>query len=475
MSDVSGRRSPRATATVLAMALAGCAGVPVAPPLSVGSEGGQRFHAAAAEAPRPGPADLRWWRRFDDAALAEWVERALAANLDVALARQRGDEARALLRAAMAARAPSLTAGARIDADSRAGSDGRRIEPSLTLAFDWDADPWGALHWTERSAAASALRADHLLQAARLSTAALTARAFLAWREAGQAEVELARAIALQQDIARVVQVRVDAGLSPQLDALRARGEVAAAEAGAVSAAEATRAAARALQLLAGARPGVPLASSLAPASKPPLPQLHGALPLVLPADLLRLRPDLRAAEQSLRAAEAGLGAAEAARLPTLRLPGVLTLGTSGGGALLAQLSASVAASLAAPLFDGGRLDAERDVAQSRVQQALLAYRQTLQQALAEVEAALDATAASQQRISAQQRALQQADLAVTQSQALYTAGLAGFGDVLDAQRSALERRQALLRMQGDAARANVATFEALGLIDEAAGPTPKS
>ncbi len=270
------------------------------------------------------------------------------------------------------------------------------------------------------------------------------------------------------------MQVRVDAGLSPQLDALRAQGELAAAEADALAAAETTRAAARALQLLAGEPPGPPLAASPAASPLAPLPQLQGAQPLVLPADLLRLRPDLRAAEQALRGAEAQLDAADAARLPTLTLPGVLTLGTGGGGALLAQLSAQVAASLTTPLFDGGRLDAQRDAARARVMQALLAYRQTLQQALAEVEAALVASAASQQRIAVLQRALRQADEAVTQSRALYTAGLAGFGDVLDAQRSALERRLALLRATADAARASVATFEALGLIDESAGPAPQ-
>ena len=460
-----------AVATSL-MLLAGCASAPVTPPLTIAA--GERFHAAPADAPQPGPADQRWWRRFDDPALAGWVERALAANLELQLAGERAIEARALLRAAMAARAPSLSGGARIDAYSRASGNGRRIEPSLSLTFDWDADLWGGLHWTERSAAAGALRSEHLLQAARLSTAALTARAYLAWREAVQAEAEQAAAIRLQREIARLVQVRVDAGLSPQLDALRAQGELAAAEADALAAAETTRAAARALQLLAGEPPGPPLAASPAASPLAPLPQLQGAQPLVLPADLLRLRPDLRAAEQALRGAEAQLNAADAARLPTLTLPGLLTLGTGGGGALLARLSAQVAASLTTPLFDGGRLDAQRDAARARVKQALLAYQLTLQQALAEVEAALVASAASQQRIAVLERALRQADEAVTQSRALYTAGLAGFGDVLDAQRSALERRLALLRATADAARASVATFEALGLIDESAGPAPQ-
>jgi multidrug efflux system outer membrane protein len=465
--------SAAAWALAAAAVLSACASAPPAlPPLPDSGLGPEdRFFAAQADAPQPTAADLRWWRRFDDPALADWVERALGGNFDLQLARVRVDEARALLRGAMAARVPLLTGEARVGASNRAGLSGRRVEPTAALVLDWEAARGGALDWPARTPAAEALRSEHLVQAARLSTAALTARAYLAWREAQQAERQLADAIVLQREIARLVQVRVDAGISPQFDGLRARGELAAAEATAAAAADAVRGTGRALQQLAGERPGAaPGPAAIVEVSA--LPRLQGALPLTLPIDLLRLRPDLRAAEQALRAAQADSGAADAARRPTLRLPGVLTLGTAAGGALLAQLSASVAAALSAPLFDGGRLDAELEAAQARERAAVLVYRRTLQQALAQVEAALSAEAASRARIAAQQRALQEADTAVQQARALYTAGLAGLLDVLDAQRSALERRQALLRMQGDTARAGIATFEALGLIDLGAAPT---
>ena len=70
------------------------------------------------------------------------------------------------------------------------------------------------------------------------------------------------------------------------------------------------------------------------------------------------------------------------------------------------------------------------------------------------------------QRIDAQQRAVAEADAAVGQARTLYDAGLSGLLDVLDAQRTALARRQTLLLWQADAARAAIASFEALGLID---------
>jgi outer membrane protein TolC len=495
-----GRRAQPAAGLLVTVALlAACAGPPtVAPPrLPPGAPltAHDRFHAAPADAPRPTEADLRWWRRFDDPALADWVERALAANPDLQGAGQRAAEARALLRAAMAARGPSLGAEARIDADTRPAGDTRRVSPSLALRFDWDADLWGGLASQARAASARVLAGEHRMQAARLSTAALTARAYLGWRESLLAERLLVEAIALQREIARLADLRVDAGLSPRLDALRARGELAATEAAAAEAAEASRAAARALQQLAGERPGAPLATAASvqgavqvpthvathvathvsthvpvQAQGPvpaPLPRLQGDTPLTLPVDLLRLRPDLRAAEQDLLATQAERDVADAASRPSLRLPGVLTLGSTGGGAVLGTLAASVAAVAAAPLVDGGLREAERDAAQTRVRAAELVWQSTLLQALSDVEAALTAADTNRRRQAAQGRALAEADEAVRHARTLYTAGLAGFGDVLDAQRSALQRRQALLHMQGDAARASVSLFEALGLIDE--------
>jgi multidrug efflux system outer membrane protein len=246
---------------------------------------------------------------------------------------------------------------------------------------------------------------------------------------------------------------------------------LAATEAAAVDAAARVDDTARALQLLAGDPAGspMPLAGGAGSPDSAQLPTLQGAAPLVWPVDLLRLRPDLQAAEQAWRAAVADSGARQAARRPSLRLPGVLTLGSTSGGALLGQVTASLAAALAVPLLDGGQRDADRDAALAREQAAAISLRQAVQQALGDVESALRAAESGRARLAAQARAVQEAEASVGQARTLYTAGLAGFLDVLDAQRSALDRRQTLLRMQGDAARASVATFEALGLIDDPA------
>src|SRR5690606_9695677 len=183
------------------------------------------------------------------------------------------------------------------------------------------------------------------------------------WRAAGADAALLRDALALQHQVLDVAQVRVDAGLSPQLDVDRARAEVASVEA------EAARAAARiplafaALQVLAGARPtpraahaGDPRASLAAGdegvEAAAAVPLLRGDLPVTRPIDLLRMRPDLRAAEHALLGAAANIGVARRALLPSLRLPG--TIGLISGEGVLDVLSASIAAVIDQAIYDGG-------------------------------------------------------------------------------------------------------------------------
>jgi outer membrane protein TolC len=116
-------------------------------------------------------------------------------------------------------------------------------------------------------------------------------------------------------------------------------------------------------------------------------------------------------------------------------------------------------------LYDGGARDAGVDLARSRVREASQLYRQTLLQALQQAEAALVAAEGTGQRTEALQRASTAADAALAQARTLYTNGLTGFIDVLDAQRSALNNRRNLLRARADAARQSVTTFEVMGLI----------
>jgi NodT family efflux transporter outer membrane factor (OMF) lipoprotein len=466
--------------SALALALAACASVTAPPkPPTLGLTSADRFSVYPIGATTPLASDLLWWQRFDDPVLGRWVERALANNPGVDIARERVVQAQALLGGARAQRRPVIGAVGTIESRGRSsGSDGNSSsnssnnsssgsgqgssDASVDLTLAWDLDVGGGLLQAERSAAASVLRNEDLVQAARLSVAALTARAYVEWQEARLDQDLLSNALAMQAEVLRVVQVLVRTGLSPQLDLDRERADAAAIEADAANASVRVQQAAAALQVLAGERPQ-PLDSA---DGMPRLLELQGQQPVPRPIDLLRLRPDLRAAERALAVAAANLGVAESAFYPRLRLPGTLALTSAGlSGGVLAIVTESVAAVLDVALFDGGARSAGVDLEQSRVREAGQLYRQTLLQALQQAEAALVAAEGLGRRIEALQRASTAADAALSQARTLYTNGLTGFIDVLDAQRSALTNRRNLLVARANAVRQSITLFEVMGMI----------
>lgn len=459
--------------------LAGCAGVPQdesAGRLQVEALAGTAgFSAATAPgATADASGDLRWWRRFDDPALAEWVERALAGNLDIAIAAERARQAGALLREVQAARSPQITGEGEVawrlrssDGRSDAGSD-RRVQPGAVIGLEFDLDPWGRLRAAERAATAGLLRGEELAQAARLSTASLAARAYVEWQRARAEQQLLQDTVAVQREALRIVSVRVDAGLSPVLDRERARAELSVNEAALAAAVVRAGQALSALQVAAGVapRPG-PFTTTAAAVASPEasLPVLAGAQPLVRPLDLLRLRPDLRAAEQAMREAAAEVGVAEAELLPRLRLPGTVVFGATASGGVLGLASATLAAALDVTLFDGGARAARRDAAHARLREAALAWQRSLLLALQQVEDALLAQQGADRRIASGVRGRDAARAAQAQADTLYRAGLTNYLDVVEAQRSALAAQRQLLQAQADAAAASVGAFEAMGFM----------
>lgn len=468
----------RALALALAASLAACAPIAVEPPRpAIGLESSDRYAAADPDAPQPSTSDLYWWRRFDDRLLAEWVERALAGAPDIEIARERAAQAMALLRVASAQRQPTLSADAGADYNTRpTGGRQSRGRLSAGLQLDWDADLWGGLRQAERSAAANVLRSEDLVQAARLSIAGLAARGVIEYRAAVRDAQLLAQGHALQEDVLGVVRIRVDAGISPRLDRERAVADLAAIEAEQAAAAGRMREAIAALQRLAGDRPMPPslqaVSASVADREVPSaagVPQLVGNQPVGRPLDLLRSRPDLRAAEHALEAAAADIGVARSALRPRLRFPSSIVLATGSLSTLVVDtVTASIAALFDVALLDGGERQAQVDAAQARAREAAVVYRQTLLQALGQVETALVGARAADARVEALQRAARAAESALQDARTLYTAGLSTFLDVLEARRTALSVQRQQLQAQADAARLAVATFEAMGLVPPA-------
>ncbi len=189
-------------------------------------------------------------------------------------------------------------------------------------------------------------------------------------------------------------------------------------------------------------------------------------MPPGLPSELLDRRPDIRQAEQQLVAANANVGVAKAQFFPSLSLTGSLgrasdTLrGLTSSSGQPTHLSA---AAIAVPIFQGGALVANYDIAQAQAQQAVLQYRRTILIALQEVSDTL--VAYDQDGVEVQVNN----DRTVVGTEYLrlanlrFRSGVISYLEVLDAQRQLFSAQLDLNTSEVNQRLAAVQLYKALG------------
>ena len=216
------------------------------------------------------------------------------------------------------------------------------------------------------------------------------------------------------------------------------------------------------LDVLLGAQPGTYAAALAAPS---PIPAVPAIAVSDQPTDFLRRRPDVIAAERQLAASNARIGAVVADYYPKLSLSGLLGFQSLSANQLLRAASFQPMATGAIQwrIFDFGKIDGEVSQARGAKAEALARYRQAILRAAEDVEDSLRTVIEMEARtaqLEAEVRSLQHArDL----SQQVFAAGAIPLTDVLDADRQLLAARDSLMQNRGDAVRAAVRSFRALG------------
>ncbi|UXC20263.1 MULTISPECIES: efflux transporter outer membrane subunit [Comamonas] len=450
---------PIASALAAALVLAGCVSAPTQvqqaqlQALDVPAQW-QRSDAAQGDAVSQG-----WWRSFGSAELDALVDDAQQRSLDVAAAMARVQQAQASARYAGAELLPTVNASALAGHQGRLGghaeTTGRNL--SVGLAASYELDLWGRLQ-SQRDAAGAALRAssfDH--DTVRLSVTAAVADAWLlnvGLRERGEIAQ---RNLQIAERLLALVESKASFGAATSLELAQQRGLVAAQRRALAALDQQQDDAQRSLALLLGQAQGPAVSQSSVLALQ--VPRIDQGQPIAL----VTRRPDIARAEARLQAADADLEAARAAMLPRLTL--TAELGAQGRQLqrVLDNPLYALAAGLAAPIFDAGRLAANRDLVMAQREELLLAYRQSIVQAFSDVQTALNAVAGVQQQALAQEEELRQARRAMALAEARYRAGAETQLVLLDTQRSLYQAQDLAVQLQQERLRASVALYKALG------------
>nr|WP_309704019.1 MULTISPECIES: efflux transporter outer membrane subunit [unclassified Sphingomonas] len=216
-----------------------------------------------------------------------------------------------------------------------------------------------------------------------------------------------------------------------------------------------------ALDLLVGA----PVAGELLPQGLGDANAALQVLPTGLSSDILLRRPDVLQAEHQLIAQNANIGAARAAMFPRISLTATLgTISTALSGLFAGgSFTYTGAPSVSLPLFDGGRLRGNLDVARAQQQAAVSTYEKTVQTAFREVADALAQRGTIDEQIAAQTARVEAANVALKISDARYRTGVESFLTTLDSQRTAYSAQQLLVTTRLNRASNMVELYRSLG------------
>jgi multidrug efflux system outer membrane protein len=415
-------------------------------------------------APQPESlADLAWWQVFQDDVLQGLIAEALRNNYDLQTAVARVEQALGIL---VQTRSAIFPQGSYEGGASRGrtffGFTGNRTFNVFAGTFNmaWEIDLWGRIRRATESSRAQLLAQNDFRRGVVISLVSQVAQAYLQLCEL-DVELEIARrATRTFQETLDLFQRQFEGGVGTKLAVARGQAALAQAAADIPDTERAIVATENAISILLGWPPtGIPRGTSLTEQRLPPRP------PPGLPAQILERRPDVRQAEQNLRAANADIGVAVADFFPKIGLTALyggqsteLETVVKGPGNVW-----QIAASIAGPLFQGGRLIGQYKSAVASWEAVKAQYEGTVLTSLREVSDALvdaDKLQGVREQRAIAVTALQEAsDLATIR----YTGGLATYFEVLEAQQQLFPAETALAQTERDQLLAVVQLYVALG------------
>jgi NodT family efflux transporter outer membrane factor (OMF) lipoprotein len=196
------------------------------------------------------------------------------------------------------------------------------------------------------------------------------------------------------------------------------------------------------------------------------------AVPPIVPSILLQRRPDIAGAERRVQAANAQIGVQTAAYFPSISLTGSYGFASSALGSLFNSSNSlwSYGASVAETIFDAGARHARVNEAKAAHDEAVARYRETVLEALQNVEDELTATQVLAQQSDLRRQASTAADAAETIVANQYRSGQVSYTDVVTAQTQAYTARRALAQVLAQRQTTAVALIQSLGGGWNAAG-----
>lgn len=399
----------------------------------------------------------RWWETYNDPELDNFIETALVGNTAIETARARLEQAAAVSRQSLADLMPSLDISA--ERESTRGDNRTPSSFSLRGAAGYELDVWNE---NKASYTSDKLSTQAALEDMRSTAITVTASIVENWiRLAALREEEalITEQVETNRMVLDLQHRRYAGGAAEVLDVLQQKEVLARAEALLPDIKAEQDIIQQQLAVLAGQTPSV--APSLSVSKIPdtlPVPETG------LPVQLLQNRPDIVAAWLRVEASDWDTHAAWAQRLPSFNLSGTYSTSSAGFSPLIETWLLNLAASMAAPVFDGGARKAEEERRKALSDERLVTYKDTVLDAIAEVENALTRNHYQTMTMEAVNNQLEAARSSLEQAQISYAGGNTSYLSVLNGLLNVQSLERQMIQEKRDMALFRVALYRAIGL-----------
>jgi outer membrane protein, multidrug efflux system len=337
-------------------------------------------------APGPGAAgnfgEMKWQSVFPDEVLQSLIKEALSNNYDIRIAASRILQAQASLGVTRSNQLPALNGSFGVQNERSAGVPGSPTFDTASLQLSYIVDFWGQYRRATEAARADLLATEYARHLVETTLISSVASAYFQLRQLDSQLDFSNETVVSDQDSLRINTINYQGGEYAITDVYQAKLLVEQAEAEVITLRQSIVQTENQLSILLGRNPdSIPRGLNLE--DEPHLDEV----PVGLPSAILERRPDVREAEEALVAANASVGVAKAAFFPQIPL-------TASFGAQSTALTSflqgpatfwALGGQLAQPLYTGGRITSQYRLALAQREEAELTYKQTVQQAFADV------------------------------------------------------------------------------------------
>lgn len=403
-------------------------------------------------------ADFSWKELFTDTVLQQLIEKGIANNTDLNIARLKVREAEALLTSSKLAYLPSVSLTPQGTIKSIEGNSPTKTY-NLAASADWELDIFGRLTNAKREAKAVLEQSQAYKQAVQTQLIATIANSYYTLLMLDKQLDISKRTAEIWAENLRVMKALKKAGQTTEMAVAQIEASKLSVDASLLSLEQQITEVENSLSSLLGVVPQRIDRSTLDMQSFP------DTLSVGVPLQLLQRRPDVRQSEAVLAESFYTTNRAYSAFYPAITLSGSAGW-TNAAGAIISNPGEwlfSAVGALVQPLFNRGQNIANLKVAKARQEEALLTFRQTLLNAGTEVNDALLQRQVARRRLDLDRQQIISLQSAVRSSELLMRHSSQNYLEVLTARQTLLDAELSAVSDRFEEIQGVINLYHALG------------